>query len=196
MRLSTLLAMLPLASVARAAETAGEAAHEASGGLPQLDAGSYPSQIFWLVVFFVLLYYLLSRKALPRLNDILEARQDRITADLDRAAKLREEAEDALRRYEAMLAEAQERAHALLRETEERLSAEYAERRAELDRELEQRIADAESQIAAATERALAGVRDVAAELVQLAVGRLAGFEIGLDEARRAVAETAGGAAR
>jgi F-type H+-transporting ATPase subunit b len=196
MRLSTLLAMLPLASVARAAETAGEAAHGSSGGLPQLDAGSYPSQIFWLVVFFALLYYLLSRKALPRLNDILEARQDRITADLDRAAKLREEAEDALRRYEAMLAEAQERAHALLRETEERLSAEYAQRRAELDRELEQRIAGAESQIAAATERALAGVRDVAAELVQIAVGRLAGFEIGLDEARKAVAETAGGTVR
>jgi F-type H+-transporting ATPase subunit b len=196
MRLSTLLAMLPLATAAWAAETASEVGHGASVGLPQLDAGSYPSQIFWLVVFFALLYYLLSRKALPRLNDILEARQDRINADLDRAAKLREEAEEALRRYEALLADAQARAHGLLRETEERLAAEYAARRSELERELEQRIVAAERQIAEATERALAGVRDVAAELVQFAVERVAGLEVGLDEARRAVAETAAGTGR
>lgn len=195
MRLSTLLAML-VAMSAQVAAAASEAEHGASGGLPQLDASSYPSQIFWLVVFFALLYYLISRKALPRLNDILEARQDRINADLDRAAKLREEAELALRRYEALLADAQARAQLLLRETEERLAAEYAVRRSELERELEQRIAAAERQIAATTERALAGVRDVAAELVQLAVGRLAGLEIGLDEARKAVAETAAGTVR
>jgi F-type H+-transporting ATPase subunit b len=66
----------------------GGAAHE-SAGLPQLDTSSYPSQIFWLAVSFLLLFWLFRTKALPRVGEVLEARQDRIAADLDRATKLR-----------------------------------------------------------------------------------------------------------
>lgn len=189
MRLRSFVAALLFAPAARVAETAAEAAHEGSGGLPQLDPGSYPSQIFWLVVFFALLYYLLTRRGLPRLSEILEARQDRIAADLDRAARLREEAEEALRRYEAMLAEAHERAYALRREAEERLTAEYAARQAAFDRELQARIGEAEKRIEEAVTKALAGLRDVAAELVQAAVERLASIRISSAEARKAVTQ-------
>ena len=66
----------------------GVHAAEHGGGLPQLDALTFPSQIFWLIVCFATLYYLLSKRALPRVGDILEARQERIAADLDRAAQL------------------------------------------------------------------------------------------------------------
>ena len=64
--------------------------------MPQLDTTWFASQIFWLIIAFSVLYYLLSRKALPRLAEILEARQDRIAADLDEAERLRREAEEAL----------------------------------------------------------------------------------------------------
>ncbi|MGE3740510.1 MAG: hypothetical protein AB7I59_13525, partial [Geminicoccaceae bacterium] len=67
-------------------------AAEHGGGLPQLDASTFPSQIFWLIVSFATLCWLLSRKALPRVSDILEARQSRISSDLDQAAALRNEA--------------------------------------------------------------------------------------------------------
>ena len=93
----------------------GIEAAEHGGGLPQLDAHTFPSQIFWLIVSFLALYWLLSRKALPRVGDILEARQERIAADLDRAAALRNEAEEALRKHQAVVAEAQARAAAQLK---------------------------------------------------------------------------------
>lgn len=192
MRFASLALTLLVSSAAAAAETAGEAAEHASGGLPQLDFSSYPSQIFWLVVFFALLYWLLTRQALPRVTDVLEARQDRIAADLDRAAKLREEAEETLRRYEAMLAEAQERARTLLREAQERLAAEQARRQHELDAELRARIAEAERGIAEATERALVGIREAAVEVVQAAVEKLAGVSVDAEQARAVVARIAG----
>ncbi len=45
--------------------------------MPQLEVATYASQIFWLIVAFSTLYWLLSRRALPRVAEILEARQDR-----------------------------------------------------------------------------------------------------------------------
>ena len=38
--------------------------------MPQLHAHTFPSQIFWLVVSFVLLYLLMRAVALPRIEKI------------------------------------------------------------------------------------------------------------------------------
>ena len=86
--------------------------------VPQIDPSTFATQIFWLIVAFVTLYWLLSRRALPRLTEVLEARQDRIAADLDEAERLRREAEAALTSYQAAIAKAQDEAHALLAETQ------------------------------------------------------------------------------
>ena len=145
----------------------GIEAAEHGGGLPQLDAPTFPSQIFWLIVSFLALYWLFSRKALPRVGEILEARQGRIAADLDRAAALRNEAEEALRKHEAVVAEAQARAAAQLKETQDRLAAEAAKRQAELDAQLQAKLAEAEGRIGAAKDAALAQIQGVAAEVAQ-----------------------------
>lgn len=154
--------------------------HEAEhgGGLPQLNALTYPSQIFWLIVTFGGLYYLLSRRALPRVGNILEARQERITADLDRAATLRAEAEEALTRHQAVVAEAQAKAAAQIKATQDRLTAEAAQRQAAVDADLGRKLAEAEAGIRAAKDAALAQIQSVAAEVAQAAVQRLAGLEL------------------
>jgi F-type H+-transporting ATPase subunit b len=198
-----LLAMLlsPAAPIAYAASTHGEpaahsqepgpaggpgvagfeegiAAAEHGGGLPQLDATTFPSQIFWLIVSFLVLYWLFSRKALPRVSDILEARQARISSDLDQAAALRNEAEEALRKHQAVVAEAQARAAAQIKETQDRLAAEAAKRQAEVDAGLNAKLAEAENRIAAAKNQALAEIQNVAAEVARSAVQRLSGIEV------------------
>jgi F-type H+-transporting ATPase subunit b len=146
--------------------------------MPQLDATWFASQIFWLIVAFSTLYYLLSKKALPRLGEILEARQDRIVADLDEAQRLRRDAEEALASYEKLVAGAQEEAHGLLAETQARLAASAAERQAELDQRLASQLAEAEARIATAKERALAELEDAAVTAAQAAAERLAGLKV------------------
>lgn len=163
----------------------GEAAHE-SAGLPQLDTSSYPSQIFWLAVSFLLLFWLFRTKALPRVGEVLEARQDRIAADLDRATKLREEAEAALVRYQQVVSEAQGKASTQIRETRERLVAESSARQAELDAALTKKIGEADQRIRAARDAALAELHSVAVEVAQAATARLIGREV-----PRAAAEAA-----
>lgn len=166
----------------------GVEAAEHGGGLPQLDASTFPSQLFWLVVSFLVLYWLLSRKVLPQVGEILESRQARIAADLDRAAALRHEAEEALRKHDEMVAGAQARAAAQLKEAQDRLIAEAAKRQAELDADLNAKLAAAEERIRAAKDTALAQVQGVAAELAKAAVRRLTGIEVAADEAEATVA--------
>jgi F-type H+-transporting ATPase subunit b len=146
--------------------------------MPQLDTTWFASQIFWLIIAFSTLYYLLSRKALPRLGEVLEARQDRIIADLDEAQRLRRDAEEALASYERLVAGAQDEAHSLLAETQARLQASAAERQAELDRRLASQLAEAEARIAAAKQRALAELEDAAVTAAQAAAERLAGLKV------------------
>jgi F-type H+-transporting ATPase subunit b len=173
----------------------GIAAAEHGGGLPQLDAATFPSQIFWLVVSFAALYWLFSRKALPRVGDILEARQARISEDLDRAAALRAEAEEALRKHEAVVAEAQARAAAQLKDTQDRLTTEAAKRQAQLDAELNAKLAEAETRITAAKDAALAQIQGVAGEVAKAAVQRLTGIEVATAEVEATVKRVLGEAA-
>ncbi len=172
------------------------AAEPGGGGLPQLDSHTFPSQIFWLIVCFALLYWLLKTKAIPRIADILETRQDRIGADLDRASRLRGDAEAALKKHDRVVAEAQAEAQRRIREAQERIAAELARHQAQLDADIARRLHDAEARIGAAKSAALAEVANVAAEVVQAAARRLAGLEIGPEEARAAVARVAGAGGR
>lgn len=180
------LAPFLVATAAFAAETAehGEA-HQV--GMPQLDSSTFASQIFWLIVAFATLYYLLKTKALPRVGEILETRQDRIAADLDRAARLRADAEEALRRHESVVAEAQSNAQARIREAQERMSADVASQQAAHDADLARKLQDAERRIGTAKREALGEVAGVAAEVVQAAVARLGGIEVSPSDARAAV---------
>ncbi len=146
--------------------------------MPQIEVATFASQIFWLIVAFVTLYYLLSRRALPRLAEVLEARQDRIAADLDEAERLRREAEAALASYEAVIAEAQDQAHGLLAETQTRLQTEAAKRQAELDERLAEQLSEAEARITEARQSALRELEEAAVAVAQSALEHLAGVKV------------------
>jgi F-type H+-transporting ATPase subunit b len=180
----------PPAEAAVEAMEALPEAPEAPGeraGMPQLDTATYSSQIFWLILTFATLFWLLRRKALPRVAEILEIRQDRIAADLDRAATLRAEAEEVLRRYEALVAAARAKGADQVRATQERLVAEAAARRVPLEQELQRKLAEAEQRIATAKRKALDEIQAAAAEVAQAAVDRLAGLAVSPADARKAL---------
>lgn len=172
------------------------AAEERGGGLPQLDTHSFPSQIFWLIVSFAVLYWLLKTKAIPRVADILETRQDRISADLDRASRLRADAEAALKKHDRVVAEAQAEAQRRIREAQERIAGELARHQAQLDADIARKLHDAEVRIGSARSAAMGEVASVAAEVVQAAAERLAGLQVGTEEARAVVARVAGAGGR
>lgn len=144
------------------AEHAADAmAHGAEGGagMPQLDFSTFPNQIFWLLVTLVVLYFVVTRVALPRIASVLAERQGTITNDIAAAEELKLKAQEAEQAYEKALAEARAEAQRIV-----------AEAKAEIQTELDAEIAKADAQIAAKTaesEAAIAEIRDGAMDSVK-----------------------------
>ena len=143
--------------------------------MPQLDVNTYLPQVFWLVVTFSALFLVMWRMAVPRIADVLEARQKRIEDNLDKAAELKKEAEETLAAYEQTMAEARAEAQALINQASARLSGEAQEREAKLVEELNQKIAESEKEIEKAIEGAMENVRAVVLEVADAAIQRLIG---------------------
>ena len=146
--------------------------------MPQLDPSSYASQLFWLVVTFALLYLLMWKVALPRISALLRERQEQIDDDLEKATKLKAEAEGVLKAYEAAMTEGRARAHATLREAADRVAKEAAEAQAAAEARLDRETTEAEKRIAAAKREALDNVRQVAGEAARATAAKLIGTEV------------------
>lgn len=182
--------LLAVAAFALLPVDPGMAADVQKAGMPQFDLSRFPSQIFWLGVTFLVLYLVMSRIALPRIGEVLEARANRIGGDLDRASALKAEADQIKAAYEKALGESRAKAQEVGRSTEATLARDSAARQAELGNELAGRIRDAEGRIAAAKASAMGNLAGVAAEVATLAVQRVAGIGISpsdADQAARAV---------
>ena len=87
------LAFLALASRANASE----------GGMPQLNFHDFAPQVVWLAISFVVLYFIMSKLAIPAIGDTLEKRQAKIQGDLDAAEKASEDTRALVAAYERLL---------------------------------------------------------------------------------------------
>ena len=148
------------------------------GGKPQFppfNKETFASQLVWFVIFFVALYVLIGRFAIPRIGGIIEARRGRVEGDLAEANRLKEQSDAALKSYEKSLADARGRAQALGNETREKLNAEADKARHALEAQLNIKLAEAEKTISATKLSAMANVRGIAVDTASAIVQRLIG---------------------
>ena len=155
--------------------------------MPQLDVATFPTQLFWLLVSFAVLYALTATVGMPRVRKAIEARQNRIEDDLDKARQMKAEAEAVIAAYERALTEARQQAQQTLKETTDRLNAEAAQRQRQTAEQLAGETAAAERRIADAKTAALANVREVAFEVALAAATKLTGAKIDAGQAAAAI---------
>ena len=161
--------------------------HADSGGLPQLDFTTWPTQIFWLVVSFALAYILMWRVALPRIGSVLEERHNRIQGDLKRAKAASENAEQARQAFEVMLAESREKASAVMREATESIRNKMERKIKTSNASTAEKMAEAEKDIAEAKARAMIDVVDIASTSAAEAVAQLTNIKISQADATKQV---------
>ena len=155
--------------------------------MPQLDLATFPPQLIWLAITFLVLYVLMAKLGLPRIDRALRARRTRIEDDLDKARQMKAEAEAVIAAYERALAEARQQAQQTLKETTDRLNAEAAQRQRQTAEKLASETAAAERRIVDAKTAALANVREVAFEVALAAATKLAGAKIDAGQAAAAI---------
>jgi F-type H+-transporting ATPase subunit b len=158
------------------AETQVPAGAEQPAVFPPFDSANFVPVLIWLALSFALLYFLMSKIALPRVHDILTTRQAKINEDLKNANKMRAEAKDAAAAHDKMIADARAKAQALAQETHARLNAETDAKRHTLEADLNAKLVAAEAQIADTKAKAMTNVeaiaQDAAAAIIQHLTGR------------------------
>lgn len=162
-----------------------------SGGMPQLNPAVFMPQLFWLAIVFIGLYIVMSKVALPRVNEVFDARATRIANDLDQAAALKQQAEAAMQAYEKAQSEARTKAAELVRQTEAAMAAQKSSRETQLGRELGDRLKAAETRIASAKSAALGNLTQMSSEVARAAVERLIGESVSPADAERVTAAVA-----
>lgn len=176
-------------ALALAAEGALAASDHGGGGtLPQLDIGTFPTQVFWLFVTFIVLYIAMTKIAIPRIEYVLEERHSKLAEDLDKAGKLKADAEEVQANYEKALADARGSAHELVGAAKEEASKANAKAEAEADAAAVKKVKEAEATIEAARTEALSNVKDVVSEVAGEAVQKLIGVKVTKTELNKAVA--------
>lgn len=143
--------------------------------MPQLDASTFLPQIFWLIVTFGVLFLVMWRIALPRVADVLEARQERISGNLEKAEDFKKEADEVLQAYEAAIAEARDKAQGVIAEARSAMANEAANRQAALSETLAEQIEEGEARIEKAKTQAIGELQGMSADLTAAAMERLTG---------------------
>lgn len=154
--------------------------------IAQIDA-TFASQLFWLIISFGLIYFVIGRGMLPKIEATVEARDSRIAEDLAAAERARAQADETeasnRARAEANRAEAlkltQAAKEAAARESESRLAA--------ADEETGAKVASAEERIRDAAKAAMVEIESVAADAARDLVAKLSGATVSEQQAERAV---------
>ncbi len=133
--------------------------------MPQLDFSVFPSQLFWLVVCFFIMLFVMSRFIIPRTAEMINLRKAKIDGDLEKAAEIKRQVEQALEKYNQALADANSRAAVSLQRTKDELNETISRRQAELTAKLTAEIESGEKKIAASRDKAMQKVEEAAAEL-------------------------------
>lgn len=172
-----------------AAPTAHTEAPAGESKFPPFQSQYFAGQFVWLALSFILLYVLMSKLALPRIDSILAARSKRIGDDIAAAQQLKVRSEAATAAYEKSLADARAGAQGIANATREQQAKEAEETNKRLEAELHQRLAAAEKSIAATRTAAMGNVGAIAAEAASAIVERLIGHVPAADEVAAAVGD-------
>lgn len=149
--------------------------HGGAIGLPQLCVDWIPNQVFWLLVALVVLYFILSRIALPRIGAVLAERKGTITNDLAAAEELKQKALAAEAAYNEALATARSEAAKIVAAAKAEIQRDLDEATAKADAEIAARAKEAEAKLAEIRAGAEEAIETVAKDTAQELVGYLGG---------------------
>ena len=159
--------------------------------MPQIAqlAETYSSQIFWLLVFFGITFFVVGRGMVPKVMETVAQRDAQIASDLAAAKAARDQADGQEEAWRVRENENRAAAQAIVAKAKGDAAASSEKKIAAAQKRLDTKLADAEARIAEARTAALTEVESVAVDAAQDIVQRLAGVKVTKPAASKAVKE-------
>ena len=180
MDLISLITALPLAA--------------AEGGAAEEEGGSFlvspnVGLMVWTLLVFTISLYVLKKVVYPRIQEMLDKRQNAINESIEAASRTREEAEKLLKEYRERLAEAREQAEEILARARKAADATEAAAKKDGQAQREEMLEATKREIEAETRRAIQDIRNEVADLTILATEKITRKTLTEDDQKRLVEE-------
>ena len=143
--------------------------------MPQLDFSTFGNQIFWLVVTLVVIFFVLSKVALPRIGAVLADRRGRITRDIAAAEDFKAQAVQAEKAYDKALSDARSEAARIIAAAKADIQKDLDIATAKADAELGAQAQEAEARIMRIRETVMESVSEVANDTAGAIVSAMGG---------------------
>ena len=124
--------------------------------MPQLEQVEFfISQLFWLGVFFVILFSVLTYITLPKIRAFLNKRDDFVKSHISKQDELIKKAESIIENYEAKLTEAKNQASQIINDAKDKALHESEKLLKSTEEKIQQEINLTESRVQKEKENAL-----------------------------------------
>jgi F-type H+-transporting ATPase subunit b len=144
-------------------------------------------EIIAAAIFFLILFAIIVKVALPKLNATLAAREAALSGQLTQAEVTRNDADQVLAEYRAKLADAQAEANRIIEEGRRTAETIVADARTRAEAEAQALLQRAQSDIQAERDRALGAMRSELATLSIELAGKVVGQSLNSDAQRQLV---------
>ncbi len=135
-----------------------------------------PAELIWGLVAFVIVAWFLGRRVWPKIQQGVEAREQRILGDLEAAEQARTSAQTELEQYRAQLADARSEANRIIEEARQQAEQVRRDIQARAEKEAEAIVARASETIEAERTRTIQELQGTIAaisiDLAEKVVGR------------------------
>ena len=156
--------------------------------MPQLEQTEFfISQLFWLVVTFSFLFVFLWRVSLPRIGNVLEKRDRKISEDIATAKELQAEASKIQEIIEKQLKQARTDASEMIKSSSNSLQNKAQAELIKLDKELDAKIDESAKVIEKSKSQSVEQIKEQIHEITKLTISKVATFNVSDDEIKNAV---------
>ena len=150
----------------------------AEAGMPQLDPKYWPSQVFWLILVFSVLYVSIAKFYLPKLKKNLDDRENKIKDDIDDANRFKELSESKVKEYEKILENAKKEVIKIQIETKNSLDKDIQTKKAKIEKDIENEILKAQEEINIIKKESLADIQKISESIASNIIENIFGDKL------------------
>ena len=142
-------------------------------GMPQLDLSTFPNQIFWLVVFCVVLFAIVKFFIIPRMEDIFANRRKIIDGNIAKAEEIRLRVSEIEKQIEEELQKAKSQCDEIMNTSGNNIKEQMASALEDSKIATTQLISEAESRLKELRDGSEAAIEKISEELASEIISKI-----------------------
>ncbi|MBR6409661.1 MAG: hypothetical protein IKS23_05445 [Alphaproteobacteria bacterium] len=141
--------------------------------MPQLEPSSYISQIFWLTITFLSLWFVMSLFIIPRIKEIVDAREQKIEDYVQKASLINKQALQTLERYQKAVESAKAQAEEKISAQKQELSQILEAKKSEIDAAITEKMDESKRVLDEDREQTLNAIDEISQKTADIILQKL-----------------------